>query len=997
MKKPFLLLKFSVTLLLTLFLTEQASAGNVTSYTFNGTSQSLYISNSSGLNVTDHWTFETWIYVDTVTGYDDIMFRSGIFSFQVKNPLGSGDFAVDFYNRDNSEQLSTDSAEDLTFNTWYHIAATFDGTTAKLYVNATEVDNDNNAANWTLVTNTYNLNIGARYSGGYSNYYDGKVDEIRISNVARTATEIQTSYSREEYYPDANTLLLMHFDDGVSPPTYLTGTGFNGTMHNHNTGNNNYVSGTLGGTTQLLRPAYTSKTTGNWSDSTTWQYFNGTTLNYEDALLTPDWYDDTIVINSGHVVTIDEAVSIDQVNIVAGGKLIVADGVTAILKDGTGTDLDVYGVLEKQESLTLSSGAEIKVENGGTYKHNTDAAVSTATWETGSTCEIIGVGTGTSFLELGNVGQSFYNFTWNALSQNRNVGLQGLTTVLGNFTMSGSNGKDVRLVTSSTDKSLYVHGEMGITGGILEMTNASGDCYLVCYNNYTQTGGALTSPGTGTGYLRFGTLSGSGLSGYFTQTGGTFEPGNIQVNKSYLLTLSSDMNTGTAPMILKGQMTISAGLTLTLGSTFTIKSTATYQGSLINHGTISGDVDAECYTTTGQWHSFSAPVDNQTANALYLGGSPDVWIKSYNENDNTYTYATSLSTDLGDMKGWMIWVDGSTPQTFSFSGPVRTGTIGSSNNLVRSTTGSDYGYNFVGNPFTSAIDWDAASGWTKTNVDGTIYVYNNGNFATYASGSGGTNGGSAHIAMNQGFFVQVSDDNNNGTLEMTSDVCVHSDTAFLKNSNISNQQNIRLEVSNGSLKDETLICLNDDATLRWDGNLDAHKLFSFNQNHPQIFSTDNGNMSINALPLNTETIPVDVTGKEGDQLTIALTEVGDIDEVLLYDNYLNAIVNLKKSDYTFTYHQSVTDRFVISFVITDISEKPENTNSFIAYPLNNQIRVTLKQSNHAAINIYNLLGQRVANINTNQKTTGIFINHSGYYLITVNDGNTVSTKKIFIQ
>ena len=698
------------------------------------------------------------------------------------------------------------------------------------------------------------------------------------------------------------------------------------------------------------------------------------------------------------MITIDESVSIDQTTVNAGGKLIVDEGITATLEDGNGTDLNIWGTLEKRGSLTRASGAEIKIENGATYQHNTAADVSTATWETGSTCEIIGVGTGTTFLELGNTGQNFYNFRWNSSTQNRNVGLQGLTTVLGNFVMSQSNGKDVRLVTSATDKSVYIHGSFSLTGDTLEMTNASGNCYLVCYGDYTQTAGALTAPGSGTGYLRFGTLTGTGLSGYFSQTGGTFSPENIQVNESYFLTLSTDMNTGTAPFILKGKMTIPPGITLTIGSGLTVKSTSTYQGSLINNGIIVGDVDAECYTTPGQWHSFSAPVDNQTANALYLGGNPDVWMKSYNEADNTYTYASDLTTDLGDMMGWMIWVGGSSAQTFTFSGPGRTGTVGSNNNLVRSNPGSDYGYNFVGNPFTSAIDWEAPSGWTKTNVDGTIYVYNNGNFATYTPGSGGTNGGSAHIAMNQGFFVQVADGSNNGTLQMTSDVCVHSDTAFMKSTGASaDQQKIRLEVSNGSLTDETLICLNDEATLGWDGNLDAHKLFSFNQNRPQIFSTDNGKMSINALPSNVETIPVDVIGKDGDQMTISLTEVGDIDEVLLYDNLTSEATDLKKSDYTFIYDQSVTDRFVISFVITGIAEQPTSNESFSAYTADGQIRVVLKHSNHASIVVYNLLGQKVAAVNSNQKVTGITMNHSGYYLVTVNDGNTVSTKKVFIQ
>lgn len=996
MKKLYFLLKPTVTIMLLLLLAGGGvMAGNVYSYSFNGTDESLYLNNSSGLNVTDHWTFEAWINVNSVSGYDDFMFRDSIFSFQVKNPLGSGDFAVDFYNRDNGEQLSTDASGDLTFNTWYHVAATFDGTTATLYIDATAVDSDNTPANWILATNTHSLNIGARYHNAYSNYYDGEVDEIRISNIERAVADMQTDYSREEYYPDVNTLLLMHFDDQASPPTYLTGSGFAGVVHNHNTGTSNYQTTSVT-TANLLRPAYQSKSSGNWSDSTSWEYYNGSTSSYEDAVLTPEYHDDAISIQSGHTITIDEDVSIDQTTVNSGGTLIVADSIDASLKNGNGTDMDVYGTFEKRGSLTRSSGAEIKIESGGYYLHNTAADISTATWETGSTCEIIGVDTASSFLELGNASQSFYNFVWDAPAQTRNVGLQGLTTVLGDFTMMHSNGKDVRLVTSSTDKSIYIHGDAYIMDGNLELTNASGNCYFICYNNFSQTGGSLTSPGSGTGYLRFGTLTGSGLSGTLSHTGGTFEPEDIQVNRSYFLTLGSDLNTGSAPFTLKGKMTIPSTSTLTIGSTFTIVSNSTYQGSLINHGNIVGDVTAGCYTTTGQWHSFSAPVDNQTANALYLGGNPDVWMKSYNESDNTYTYASDLSTDLGDMKGWMIWVDGSTPQTFSFNGPVRSGTVGSDNNLVRSNPGDNYGYNFVGNPFTSAIDWNASSGWTKTNIEGTIYVYNNGNFATY-NGSGGTNGGSSHIAMNQGFFVQVTDGHSNGTLKMTSDVCVHSDTAFMKNNAVTNQQIMRLQVTNGTLNDETLICLNDDATPGWDSNLDAHKLFSFNQNRPQIFSTDNGKMSINSLPSTVESIPVDVTGKDGDEMTIALTEVGDIDRVLLVDNYTNKVTDLKKEDYTFTYNQEITDRFVITFLYTGVSENPDVADYFYTYASNNQLKVVLKDSDHAAISVYNLLGQQITSVRANSSITSIPISKTGYYIVRVNTGNQTATKKVFIQ
>ncbi len=452
------------------------------------------------------------------------------------------------------------------------------------------------------------------------------------------------------------------------------------------------------------------------------------------------------------------------------------------------------------------------------------------------------------------------------------------------------------------------------------------------------------------------------------------------------------------PVIAPGSYADCWELTVDASASLTIEADASGQGSLIAYGSVSGNVQVENYVTAAQWHGVTSPVSGETAAAYYLNGSPDVWLKEYNEATRTYTYIENLSTPLGDMKGWMMWIGGSTPQTFTLSGPFHTGTVGSADNMVRSQTGANYGYNFVGNPFTSAIDWDAANGWTKTNMENAVYVYNNGNWAEYVGGTS-NNGGSRYIAMNQGFFVQVSDGSSTGTLQMTNEVCVHNNVSFLKSAN--EQQGwdeiLRLQVTNGALQDETVIKLTDGATEGWDGNLDAHKLFSFNPNRPQIFSVANGKMAINSLPHESGSVAVDVTGADGDVLTVSATQYSDFSHVYLTDEALGITTDLTRKSYTFTYDQNITDRFTVSFTVTGINDSKEKENYYTVYAGKGAVHIVQPQQKETKAAVYDMSGRSIARTVSRDGFITLAVNRTGYYVVTVTDGVHFQTRKVFVR
>lgn len=67
------------------------------------------------------------------------------------------------------------------------------------------------------------LVIGRQYSGG--NYFDGYIDEVRISNIARWTGSNFTPPS-SEYTSDANTVLLLHMDEDKASHYYSSAGGY---------------------------------------------------------------------------------------------------------------------------------------------------------------------------------------------------------------------------------------------------------------------------------------------------------------------------------------------------------------------------------------------------------------------------------------------------------------------------------------------------------------------------------------------------------------------------------------------------------------------------------------------------------------------------------------------------------------------------------------------------------------------------------------------------
>jgi hypothetical protein len=144
------------------------------------------------------FTIESWVYLDDYNSYAKVIdFGNGQFNDTVSlctSYLQTGMPLIQIINNGGTP-VSLQSPEAIPLNTWAHLAATLSGTSLKLYINGNEV------ASTTVSELPNNVNRKINYIGKSNTATDshlkGKLDEIRVWSVARTAEEIQLNLGKQ--------------------------------------------------------------------------------------------------------------------------------------------------------------------------------------------------------------------------------------------------------------------------------------------------------------------------------------------------------------------------------------------------------------------------------------------------------------------------------------------------------------------------------------------------------------------------------------------------------------------------------------------------------------------------------------------------------------------------------------------------------------------------------------------------------------------------------
>ena len=361
--------------------------------------------------------------------------------------------------------------------------------------------------------------------------------------------------------------------------------------------------------------------------------------------------------------------------------------------------------------------------------------------------------------------------------------------------------------------------------------------------------------------------------------------------------------------------------------TFILKSNEMGTATLVNNGEIygNGDFIVEPFLTgsgglspDGRGWYVSSPLSNSTSATFNAVSSNGLW--SYSESDFNYTEITDNVTPLSVLQGYVVRLGKDSIYSFN-QGVFNSGDIRNGNLTRTGFDNSKRGFHLIGNPYPSFLDWDAA---IKTNISPTLWFrgYNGDQayFDTYNADLGiGTDlitgvEVSSYIPPCQAFWIRVPEDGQVGQLAFSNSMRSHQPGNILKSE--SENKVIRLNITNGANRDQTIIAFNSSCGLGVN-SWDSEKINNSSLDISQIYTMEESTkLVINCLPELTEemTIPVYISAKQNTQYEITVQSFNFDESTMIYleDLITGSFWNLKNGGYTFNSNLNLdTARFAL--------------------------------------------------------------------------------------
>jgi hypothetical protein len=174
----------------------------------DGSNEFANASSSSSLNITGEITMEAWVNLSGTGKDQTILRKEGAYALEINS---SNNLNASLWL--DTGFLSVQSSSALNAGQWYHVAATFDGTTLSVYLDG---QGNGSAAQSGTITKTSNaLYMGS--TSGSSRFFNGTMDEVQILGRAKSAAEIGDDAGGGPGTDLDRRCWACHYD-GTSPP-----------------------------------------------------------------------------------------------------------------------------------------------------------------------------------------------------------------------------------------------------------------------------------------------------------------------------------------------------------------------------------------------------------------------------------------------------------------------------------------------------------------------------------------------------------------------------------------------------------------------------------------------------------------------------------------------------------------------------------------------------------------------------------------------------------
>jgi hypothetical protein len=155
---------------------------------FNGTTDRINIGGASIVDSLANFTIDAWVYPTAQTAATHYR----VFTEQLVVYVGQYGNQASFYMGNGAAwSVSETTGGTLNLNQWNHVSWVKSGTSYYIYING-QLTKSGTGAPATLGTST-NTNIIGSYNGSIQTW-SGNIDEVRVSNIARTAEDIRQTY-----------------------------------------------------------------------------------------------------------------------------------------------------------------------------------------------------------------------------------------------------------------------------------------------------------------------------------------------------------------------------------------------------------------------------------------------------------------------------------------------------------------------------------------------------------------------------------------------------------------------------------------------------------------------------------------------------------------------------------------------------------------------------------------------------------------------------------